>query len=455
MEINNALMIELFIDLIKGFQENHKADIINSDLQVIRKNGKAYENITDRYADFQGLSIECIAKAILYCDGFEMSFEFSTKEYALDFGIVLDDDIEKTEYSLFELTNVLSGNDLKRYNNKFLFDENKLKIAFNWLVSGVDTHFTGIKEISKNKEKIKELNENFIADVALMRRRSAYETNQLNSCYSLFCRNNYASAIRKYEKYSAKLTVIESRVFDFMKSQVAEGKTNEFIAVPEEIDSLKTAISMNRKSGVELLAFYISFPIGIVIGSLPFIASYFLYYFFVDYVYIIKPPIFMPVIPGIFAGIFSILFIRKPLLKLFLRKKYNDYIKYQKMKSGKADTYILSVLGGIIGVACIVFMVLGLRWNVIFKENGIIDNSKFLFPTGEYISYDDVEALYETKAFLNSYGNVYPNPAYAIKLSDGKIIDLRAVGDPSESALLFLKSKGIPFKEVEFLQDIE
>ena len=78
MEINNTLMIELFMDLIKGFQENHRADIIDSDLQVIGKNGKVYENITDRYVDLQGSSIECIAKAVLYCGGFEMSIVFST-----------------------------------------------------------------------------------------------------------------------------------------------------------------------------------------------------------------------------------------------------------------------------------------------------------------------------------------------------------------------------------------
>lgn len=455
MEINNAFMVRQFITLANDSHTSHQSEIIDYDLQVIQKKGKSYENITDIYDEIEDSASECIAKATFNLIGFEMSIVFSTKEYALDFSVIFDKDAEKTEYSLFELTNILSGNDLKRYNNKFLFDENKLKTAFLWLVSGIDTHLAGIKKIAENDKKIQELNENLTADVLLMRRRSAYETTQLNSCYALFCRNDYASSIKKYEKYSSKLTIYESRVFNFIKNQMTAGNLNDFIAVPEEIDSSKAERSNNKKSIFELFAFYISFPIAIALGSLPFIAAYFIYYFFIDYVYIIKPPIEMPIIPGIFAGIFSTLIIRKPILKLLLRKKYTDYMKYQKMKSGKTDKYILSVFGGIIGVACVIFMVLCLRWNVIIKEDGIIDNSKFIFPTGEYISFNNVEALYKTRAFLNSFGNVYPEGAYVIKLSDGRIIDLRSVGDPPENAISYMESKGIALKEVEFVQDIE
>lgn len=451
--MSNKNLLITYYEQINDFANKISGRYIEYDTQLIYEKGKRIQNISESMPTDE-IEIRCYtAKTIFKFDNFRMIFSFEGKSCSLSFGIIFNNDEESMEYSFFELSNVFEKDDFKSYNNGYLYNDDKLKLAFSWLYIGIENHFDEICRIAKDQSKIIELNKNLEHDIAVLKKRSVYDQIVLNSSFELFLKNEYIKSIKKYEKLNSNLTKFEIRLLSFMKNQIAKGNEKEYFAVPQEINALRLDVDTNKKNIFELLSFYVCFPVCAVLGTLPFLAAYFIFRLFISDLSIV-PPFEMVFVPGIFFGIILVSYTYKFVLKLFLKGKYEEYMEVSKIKSGKADSIVLRVLRIIVTATCVIFMVICFRWNIIFKDDGFIDNSKFLIPTSEFVSYQNVEGLYKIKAFRNALGGIYKEPAYAIKLKDGRVISLRAIGDPNEKTINFLTQKIGKIKEAEFIEDI-
>ena len=90
---------------------------------------------------------------------------------------------------------------------------------------------------------------------------------------------------------------------------------------------------------------------------------------------------------------------------------------------GGADKFMniflwLAILTSFIG--CILLT----KWNINFKEDGFIDNSRFFAVKGTYCEYSDIDRIYYKENRENDFGDTIDIPSYVIVLNDGTEIDL-------------------------------
>ncbi len=116
-------------------------------------------------------------------------------------------------------------------------------------------------------------------------------------------------------------------------------------------------------------------------------------------------------------------FSRDIAYKVFFKRHFEKYKEIDSIVNSKGADGIMHVFLYLIIAASIVFCILLTKWNLNFKEDGFIDNSRFLSVSGTYYEYSDVEKVYYKKDRKNDFGATLDFPSYVLVLKDGREID--------------------------------
>lgn len=139
-------------------------------------------------------------------------------------------------------------------------------------------------------------------------------------------------------------------------------------------------------------------------------------------------------------------YLRFFFYKLLFPKQYDTYRETDRIQNGKSDDKLIKGLLTIIVIAAIAGSVLLAKWNLNFKENGFIDNSKFLSVKGITHSYSEIEKVYYLPNRVNGFGETIEYPSYVIRLKDGREIDLYELEEIEyyeDKLIPYLKEKGV------------
>ncbi len=139
-------------------------------------------------------------------------------------------------------------------------------------------------------------------------------------------------------------------------------------------------------------------------------------------------------------------YLRFFFYKLLFPKQYDTYRETDQIQNGKSDDKLIKGLLIIIVIAAIIGSILLAKWNLNFKENGFIDNSKFLSVKGETYSYSEIEKVYYLPNRVNGFGETIEYPSWVIKLKDGREIDLYELDEIEyyeDKLIPHLKEKGV------------
>ncbi len=427
---------------------------ISYDTQMVYKKGKDFKNVTNSVLG-RDIEIEFYtAKTIFEFDKFRLAITFEGKLRTLSVTVIFDNEKNNFENTFCDLSNVFSYPEFRNPNSGYLYDHQRLDIAFGWLSSILLERIDEIADIAKNEEIFNQLEVNFNLDVLAYKKRNNKQQRILNGAYACFLCNDYKKAIKIYENLKDKLTTFETNLLSFMQNQIQSSSEKDFIAILQEINTVRIDKDIKKRSLSILLAVYMAMPVCFVLGSIPFLAVYFIFKLIVGDL-VVMAPFVMAMIPGVFAGIILCAWAYRPFLKLILKSKYEEYINIEKIKTPKWKKKFTKYFYSLTLVTCTLFMFFCLRWNVIFKDDYFIDNSKFFFPTGQHIKYEEVEGFYKINAFKNDMGGIYNEPSYALKLKNGNIIDFRPVNDPNRKTISFLEIKLGEIKNVDFIQDLK
>lgn len=427
---------------------------ISYDTQIVCRKGKDYKNVTCNVPSGD-IEIEFYtAKTIFEFDKFRLVITFEGELRTLSVTVIFDDEINNFGNSFRELSNVFKYPEFKNPDSGYLYDYQRLEIAFVWLSSIVLERIDEISEIAKNEVLINQLDVNYELDVSVYKKRTNNQKRMLDGAYGCFLCNDYEKAIKLYDNLKDKLTLFESNLYTFMQNQLKSSCEKDFLAIPQEINTFRIEKDTGKGTLLLMQSMYIAFPFCFVLGSIPFLAVYFLFKLIVGDL-IIMAPFEMALVPGVLAGIILCAWGIRPFLKLTLKTKFNEFLNVEEVKISKCEKKFTKYFYIVILIFCVLFMFLCLSWNVIFKDDYLIDNSKFLLPIGQRINYNDVEGFYKVNAFKNDTGGIYNKPSYALKLKNGDIIDFRPINVPNDKIISFLKIKLGEIKNVEFIQDLK
>ena len=157
----------------------------------------------------------------------------------------------------------------------------------------------------------------------------------------------------------------------------------------------------------------------------------------------------------VFAFITSIplsYFTRFTFYKLFYKKDFERYREMDHITNGKSSDKVIKAFLIILVVLGFIMMLLFVRWNLNFYEDGFVDNSRFFSLKGEYYRYDEIDRLYYLPNRTNDFGDVLDYPSYVIVLTSGREIDLYefdTIENYENKLLPFLKKKDVEVTDKE------
>ncbi len=296
--------------------------------------------------------------------------------------------------------------------------------------------------------------ENRRIDQAVLEQRNQSNLIASGKAYNFFIRNEHVKAYDLFRKINSDLTTFEKRLADYLEKSIIDGTQNNLETAPAGIDGSRQIIKQNRWDRIDLLSVLLSLPFSLVLGTLPFFGIYYLYYSLQKSLFVVKPGSDLSIIFGLFLGILLIIPIKKIFLQIFLKNSYADFKIYKTAHDDVLGKRIIYVLATIILALTLIFFPLGLRQNLLFYQDYMIDNTKFFSWRSENIPYSDIDVIYRVDAFKNDNGEIYSKPSIAIQINSGKIIDLRPIGMPDDDVLSFLLEKGIVFRTVKYIEEI-
>ena len=455
-------LVNTFFKAAKDFCNKCDLNESNLAIQAAVQEGTQWRNITDLLHEKTWFKGNLAAQAAFNFDVYTFILSYSTEErYSMGMGFVFSNAELQTVYGFEELNNVLSRDDFRCHFANQLISEERLLSAFDWLTSLFLDLKSEVDVTSADKELLEMLLENRFHDQVIFEKRlnaggiSLVRTPAIDIAYQMIQKHEFAKALNALRNIKGDLTIFESRLFDFLLNKMSEAEQHDDEIFPPDIAGFMQFKKQLPWEGLELLFIFLSLPFAFSLCSLLFIGVYFLYSFFVGGLYIIRQDIWLCVIFGVFASGFLINPIKKILLRVVLKKKYFDFMRHKAAHPDIIAKRILIVLGITLLIGVVFFFPLFLCSNVVFYEDGMTDNTKLFSLSGAFVSYEDIECIYHVNAFLNDYGDVFERPSVAIKLINGRLINLRQIGTPDEEVLLFLQRKSIPMAFVEFIEDIE
>lgn len=129
-------------------------------------------------------------------------------------------------------------------------------------------------------------------------------------------------------------------------------------------------------------------------------------------------------LPSFITAILFSYFTRLYFYRILFKKTYektleNDYISISE-KTNRIMKKFLAI-GIFLSFVSVVLMV---RHNVLFKDEGFIDNSGFFDFVGDYYEYSDIKRVYFLKERDIGFDTIREIPSYVIELENGYKIDL-------------------------------
>ncbi|MBQ0083856.1 MAG: hypothetical protein KBS52_03715 [Clostridiales bacterium] len=131
--------------------------------------------------------------------------------------------------------------------------------------------------------------------------------------------------------------------------------------------------------------------------------------------------------------------------KIF-KKNYEELAEMDHIINGVNSDKVIKVFLYIIVGACVALSVLISKWNINFKKDGFVDNTKLFSVTGIYYSYQEIDHIQYIADRVNGFGETIDFPSYAIVMKNGKTIDLYEYDDVEyyyPELIEFLQSKNI------------
>lgn len=272
-----------------------------------------------------------------------------------------------------------------------------------------------------------------------------------SDAYINYLKGNTKKAVKQLEKVKDP-TKYERRLLDLWKngSEIPEG----ILPTVRKNASAYNDSGVQTSGGREFVALFISW-----ILFTPFISVLYvgLYYFLMqlegrDSIYLMGPLTNLPLCFTL-AFLTSIpvsYFTRRITYKILFKKDFARFCELDSIQNGSGADRTIKVLLHIIVIGCIVICILLTKWNVNFKEDGFVDNSKFFSLKSTYYSYSDIEKIKYRPTFTNAFGDEIDIPSYIIVLKSGKEIDLYELDDVEsyEDILIgYLKSRGVRIED--------
>lgn len=173
----------------------------------------------------------------------------------------------------------------------------------------------------------------------------------------------------------------------------------------------------NRLETIGILWFFVS------IGLISFLVFLFGvnlqdYLFSDDYDYIMKPPNFFWVLPGVILGF---AFVRIPLdfiYKLYLKGDYHLYIQFTNMKHGFDANIVWRPMELILSIAGIACFILGLNWYVRIDHLNQIEVNELFDLKKKVYTIDHVIDIYHSDVFITKDGNAKGIDHYVVKMDN-------------------------------------
>lgn len=223
-----------------------------------------------------------------------------------------------------------------------------------------------------------------------------------------------------------------------------------------DLSSVSESLNSYSKGGVqggsakELLAMLVAWLFLLVVIS-PFAVGFYLLLMFLESrgsVYLMGPIYNIPYcfLFAFLAAIAASYFLRFKAYKLLFPKDFERFAAADHIQNGVGGDKLMKGFLTVIAICGIAGAILLAKWNINFKPDGFIDNSKFLSLRGEYYEYDDVERIYYRPSRVNDFGETLDFPSYVLVLKDGKEIDFYELDEIEkyENELInFLREKGI------------
>ena len=455
----NALGLRLtnaFLAEARSFREEIGTAADKSSIQIAVQEGRRWRNVTDVFDGQIVFNGNLAAQATTDFGDYKLVMSYSTENHMMEMGAIFSRAELQTVYRFEEINNVLSPGDFRIYSVSQLIIEERLANAFDWLKRLFHEAQPGIENMSADTVKLKELAKNRLHDQTIVEQRKETIISATDAAYNLISRKNYGRALRALQKTQGETTVFETRLTKFLEAKISEAEPSPYEVIPPEIDGYVQLGKKNRWVMVDSASALLTMPFAIALASLPFLGTYYVYYLvFLDGLHVVKSDPWFYATFGVFAGIFLIFPLRKVFLRLFLKRDYEVYKQHKAAHAGILEKRIFIALGIVVFIGIAIVFPLALCNNVVFNQDGMIDNTEFFTYTGEFVPYEEIECVYHVNAFLNGFGEVMENPSYAIRLNDGRIIDLRPIGMPDAGTILFLLDKGIPMATVGFIEDID
>lgn len=164
-------------------------------------------------------------------------------------------------------------------------------------------------------------------------------------------------------------------------------------------------------------------------------------------VYLMGPEYSYPycIMLGFITAIAASYFTRFRFYKLLFRKNYQRFCELDSVQNGGGSDRIMKGFLRFLVIVGIAGCILLSKWNVNFKEDGFVDNTKFFSLRGEYIEYSEIQRVYYRPDRVNDFGETLPFPSYVIALRNGEEIDLYEFDEiPNYDDLLeYLQTKGV------------
>lgn len=349
--------------------------------------------------------------------------------------------IGKTEtevYYLHEIVTLLNSNDFRATFLSYLYDEERLERAFNFLTGILDDYTEQINDLISDKELREKLAENRLSDIKKSYNISEEEIHNLEEdnsmkwwnnaigdvyiqrytqyiAYQRFIQGKYDKMLKKYGRLisKGKELTYERNLYEYVKknrdniAEIYPGGSTEFIAgveKPSEIFMLMAAPFVFMSVAMIILLMCIN------------------YFFYKNTLYVDGMKWYMAVIfagmPAMFMGIS----LRKKQYKLFRKKELEELDKLKDSKTENKFVNIATVICIIISL--VVLINIDLSANRLYEDYLIIDGSeKLLSHQYEKYYYKNIAKVYYIRGRYNDFDEYIKRPSYVLVFEDGKQID--------------------------------
>ena len=273
-----------------------------------------------------------------------------------------------------------------------------------------------------------------------------------SEAYLLALKGKPEKAIKKLAKYKKKFRY-EERLLTLWQA----GKTTDCSKIPAIVSNMEWIDDrgMTKSDSKELLPILLSIPVLAIPATAAYLGLYFLLILLQKNGSVYLTGVFAQapycVITGFVTAVCVSFFTRLFAARLLYRKDFEKLEEQDNIENG-GDNKVMKVFTAVIVTGCVAFTFLVAAWNLNFKTDGFIDNTKFFSLKGPFYSYDEIECVRYVPTRVNGYGETLENPSYALVLKNGREIDLYdydAIENYETPLLDFLQKKGVKIVKEE------